>query len=297
VGLNDPTPATPVGGNTGTTLGAQRRKALQFAADIWGARLDSAVEIRVGAEFHPLPCDAVSAVLGSAGPNSVIRDFARAPVAGVWFVQALANSLFGADTDPDENDVGADFNSDIGAAECLPGIEWYLGLDGKPPRGQIDFVTIVLHELGHGLGFLELVNLKTGAKLLGLDDAFSRFLENQQTGKLYPEMTDAERAAANVATDNLVWTGEQTTAAAADELLRGKDAKTNQVQLYAPELPDPGSSVAHFSDELSPSELMTPFYLGPNHNVDLAAALLADIGWQVMESKSCGDGVLDLGEA
>src|ERR1043166_4975558 len=54
VGLNDPTPATPVGGNTGTTLGAQRRKALQFAADVWGARLDSAVEIRVGAEFHPL---------------------------------------------------------------------------------------------------------------------------------------------------------------------------------------------------------------------------------------------------
>src|SRR5258707_9973464 len=33
-GLNDPAPAPPVGGNTGTTLGAQRKKALQFAADI-----------------------------------------------------------------------------------------------------------------------------------------------------------------------------------------------------------------------------------------------------------------------
>src|SRR5881392_4250720 len=60
VGLNDPIPATPIGGNTGATLGAQRKKALQFAADIWGSRLDSGVEVRVGAEFHPLPCDAVS---------------------------------------------------------------------------------------------------------------------------------------------------------------------------------------------------------------------------------------------
>ncbi|MBI3757966.1 MAG: hypothetical protein HY267_08315 [Deltaproteobacteria bacterium] len=296
-GFNDLTPAAPVGGNTGTTLGAQRRNAFQFAADIWGARLESPVEIRIGAEFHPLPCDASSAVLGSAGPNSVLRDFVHTPVAGVWFVQALANSLFRADADREEDDIGADFNSHLGAPHCLPGVQWYLGLDGKPPRGQIDFVTIVLHELGHGLGFLELVNLQSGAKLLGLDDSFTRFLENQQTGKLYSNMTDEERAAANVATDHLLWTGEQTTLTADDALVRGKDKETGQVRLYAPELLEPGSSVAHFSDELSPSELMTPFYMGPNHNVDLAVALLTDIGWQAVESQACGNGVRDPSEA
>jgi cysteine-rich repeat protein len=296
-GFNDTTPVAPVGGNTGTTRGAQRRNAFQFAADIWGARLDSAIEIRVDVEFNPLPCDAFSATLGSAGPNSVIRDFAHAPQAGVWFVQALANSLFGEDTDPEVDDIEADFNSSLGAPECLAGVQWYLGFDGKPPLDQIDFVTIALHELAHGLGFLELVNLQTGEKLLGLDDAFIRFLENQQTGKLYPEMIDSERVSASVATDKLLWTGEQTTVAAEkDALVQGVDEKTGQVKMYTPELPDPGSSVAHFSDELSPSELMSPFYLGPSHNVDLAVAAFADIGWQVMASASCGNGSLDLGE-
>jgi hypothetical protein len=50
-GFNDPTPVSPVGGNSGTTLGAQRLNAFQFAANLWGALLNSPVEIRVGANF------------------------------------------------------------------------------------------------------------------------------------------------------------------------------------------------------------------------------------------------------
>ena len=41
LGFNDPTPATPVGGNTGTTVGQQRLIAFQHAADLWGALLES----------------------------------------------------------------------------------------------------------------------------------------------------------------------------------------------------------------------------------------------------------------
>ena len=67
-GLNDPAPATPVGGNTGTSLGAQRLIAFQYAANLWGTRLSSSVTIQVGATFTPLACSDTSAVLGSAGP-------------------------------------------------------------------------------------------------------------------------------------------------------------------------------------------------------------------------------------
>src|SRR5689334_17892025 len=59
-GFNDPTPAAPVGGNTGTTLGQQRLNAFQHAADIWGATLTSSVPIRIGASFVPLACTATS---------------------------------------------------------------------------------------------------------------------------------------------------------------------------------------------------------------------------------------------
>src|SRR6266480_526200 len=67
VGFNDPTAATPVGGNPGTTLGQQRLNAFQRAADLWGATLDSRVPVTILAQFAPLACTATGAVLGSAG--------------------------------------------------------------------------------------------------------------------------------------------------------------------------------------------------------------------------------------
>src|SRR5881396_1071579 len=57
-GFNDPTPATPVGGNAGTTVGQQRLIAFQTAADIWSLLLDSSVEVRIQASFTALSCDA-----------------------------------------------------------------------------------------------------------------------------------------------------------------------------------------------------------------------------------------------
>ena len=50
-GFNDPTPVAPVGGNSGTTRGQQRLNVFQHAAQIWGAILPSAVEIRVEAGY------------------------------------------------------------------------------------------------------------------------------------------------------------------------------------------------------------------------------------------------------
>ena len=47
VGLNDPTPVAPVGGNPGTTLGQQRLNVFQTAGTIWGQTLPSHVTIVV----------------------------------------------------------------------------------------------------------------------------------------------------------------------------------------------------------------------------------------------------------
>src|SRR5512134_406472 len=96
-GFNDPTGAVPVGGNPGTTRGAQRLNAFTYAANLWAARLSSPVTITVRAQMDPQTCPASSAVLGSAGATTVHRDFVGAPVAGTWYPQALANSLAGSD--------------------------------------------------------------------------------------------------------------------------------------------------------------------------------------------------------
>ena len=96
-GFNDTTAAAPVGGNPGTTLGAQRLNAFQAAADVWGALLVSNVTIRVAANFDPLSCTATSGTLGSAGPTFVYRDFSGAPQASTFYWSALANALAGTD--------------------------------------------------------------------------------------------------------------------------------------------------------------------------------------------------------
>src|SRR5439155_23254258 len=53
-GFNDPTPVAPVGGNPGTTVGAQRLFVFQYAANIWGSLLSDNITILVDANFDPL---------------------------------------------------------------------------------------------------------------------------------------------------------------------------------------------------------------------------------------------------
>ena len=278
-GFSDPTPVVPAGGNAATTLGAARLAALQFAADRWGARLDSAVTIEVRASFNPLTCTPSSAVLGQAGPTTVHRDFPSAPRPSVWYAQALANSLARADLDPANPDISANFNATLDGGTCLGGRRWYYGLNSQPPADGMDFVTTATHELGHGLGFLAFVDLDTGAKLLGFDDAFTVSLERHgATPSGYPQMTDAQRAAANQAGAQLHWVGPILDGAAATALTAGTDA--GHVLMYAPSPVRPGASLSHFATTVAPNELMEPFFTGTNHELGLTAKLLQDTGWR-----------------
>jgi hypothetical protein len=279
-GFNDPTPAAPVGGNAGTTIGAQRLIAFQYAADIWAPLITSPVPIRILASFSSsLFCDATSAVLGAAGPTTVHRDFAGAPRDNTWYVQALANSLAGSDLDLDYDDMEAEFNSAIGTPGCLQASGWYYGLDANPPGNQIDFVSVLLHELGHGLGFLSLIDLSSGAKFLNLNDAYMVHLEDHTTCKSFPQMTNNERFKASRKPGSLHWTGTGVVSGGA-ALVAGRHP-SGHVEIYAPNPVEPGSSISHFSDDLAPDELMEPSYTAANHDVGLALELMADLGWAV----------------
>ena len=118
-GLNDPTARAPEGLNPGTTLGEQRRIAYQFAADLWGAVLESTQTIYVGGSFQALSCNATSAVLGSAGATYNVRDFTGAPQAATWYPAALADNLANADFAPNTIDIVSFFNSNLGTPGCL----------------------------------------------------------------------------------------------------------------------------------------------------------------------------------
>ncbi len=205
VGLNDPTPALPVGGNAGTTLGQQRLNVYQQAAARWTTLLDTNVDIMVEASFAPLLCSDDGVVLGQAGPRSVQRDFANAPLPGVWYPIALANKFAGVDLLPGLNDVTMTFNSSIDTPLCGGSSNWYYGFDGDEGIHS-DFYVVALHELAHGLGF-------SGAtRAPGFRDnrpsVFDVHTFDRAAGLRWDQMNEAQRQVSLTNTGNVVWDGE-----------------------------------------------------------------------------------------
>jgi len=210
-GFNDPTPAAPVGGNSGTTVGQQRLNVFTKAGQIWDAIIQSPITIRVQATFDPLSCGPTSGVLGSASANVVDSDFSGAPKPGTWFVGAEANRLANVDLDPADDDIVAQFNSSVGSGSCLTGRFWYYGYDGNEGASGIDLLAVLLHEFAHGLGFLTTTDETTGNYFAGLPSIFDWYLQDDVTGKHWIDMTPSERIASSINTNHLVWDGPAVT--------------------------------------------------------------------------------------
>lgn len=278
-GLNDPTAVSAVGGNPGTTLGAQRYNSIVYAASLISDWIESDVTIIIHANFDSLTCTGTSAVLGSAGPATVTGNFTGAPLSNTWYTIAHANSLAGTDLATSSNDITVTYNSEIDNA-CLNGYSgWYYGYDSNPAAGQLDFTGVIIHELFHGLGFLTLID-SDGAKASGYDDIFMTFLYDLDANKAWTDMTDAERVTSILNDGGLVWNGTNVTAN-----VGGLTAGTagGYTLMYAPATYESGSSTSHFDKSLEPDELMEPI-TNDDPFKGLAVYALKDMGWVVTDA-------------
>ncbi len=209
VGFNDTRAVAPVGGNPGTTVGEQRLNAMKFVAEIWGRTLTGTSQtIEVLAGFLPLGCDGT---LAGANAWQFSRDFANAPLRGTWYHAALANKLAGVDLDAARDDPAPEAfaiaNLDLDRPDCLPGVSWYYGLDGKAPPGGEDFVRVMLHELGHGMSFATTTDEATGEYLQGFPGVWDHFLYDNTLNRRWVDMNVAERKASALNNEQLVWSG------------------------------------------------------------------------------------------
>ncbi|MDB4824950.1 hypothetical protein OAH38_00100 [Pseudomonadales bacterium] len=282
-GLNDPTPSLPIGGNIGNTVGQQRVIVFEYAAALVASVINSTVPISIEAKFDPLTCDATSGILGLAGPNGFHQNFLGTPLSNTFYSQAQANSLSGADLNPLTDDMGMTFNSSVdNNSGCLDNRNWYYGLDGNPPSNDIDFLTTVLHEVMHGIGFLTRVNLTSGAKQSGSDDAYMLNIEDHSLGKIWPNMTNSQRAASAKDDPDLHFIGNHV-----QNNLGGLTDGINQghARLYAPSTLSTFSSVSHFSNAFEPFQLMEHQQTGTASNIGLATYVLADMGWSIQANQ------------
>ncbi len=265
-------------------LGPPRRTAFEFALNHFGTLVDGAVAVQVQARFDPLGGTAVSATLGFAGPVTASQNFPGAPVADTFYVSAMANQLAGSDLVPANHDIAATFNSDVDGATVLGTTVWYYGTDANPPANTIDFVSTAIHELGHGLGFLSLMN-QDGSYATTNPDIFTRLLVLGSSA-LSPTLADlAQGARATAQTSgNLFSSGTGTRAAGGD--VNGR--------IFAPNPFQPGSSTSHLDEATysGANEMMTPRASQATHEFGpIARAMLADFGYRMTpEWSNAADG-------
>jgi PA domain len=222
-GLNDPTPASPVGLNFGVTRGQQGIIALQYAASIWGATLTSSVPIVIDSAFVTTEedprfvCSGSSGILGITGAASFIST-AELPIPGASYPVALANALLGEDLTPGEPHIISRFNASVGTAACLQNQSFYYGLVGQGTAGQDDLVSVFLHEFAHGLGFLSAVNASTGSFGAFSPSVFDLHVWDVTQAVTWQSETNAERQAAADRSNGLSLEGPALTTAITDVL-------------------------------------------------------------------------------
>lgn len=256
----------------------EAQNAFQYAVDIWASLLTSDVPILIDANWE----DIAGNTLGFAGPVTFFQNFNNAPESNTYYPVALANKIAGFDLLNGQADVTATFDS---------GTNWYFGTDGEPGFGQYDFVSVVLHELGHGLGVTGSPTVDNGIGFyqLGNPIIYDVFVENGGGTSILAFNDGTSALATQLTSGNLFFDGPE--------------ANTNNggsaPEIYAPSTWQGGSSYSHLDEDSfdtgNVNSLMTPF-IGQGEAIHtpgpVILGLMADIGWSVEETGG-GDCVIN----
>jgi hypothetical protein len=254
----------------------EAQAALEYALDIWGQLLNSEITIWVNAEWGTLS----SGVLAQAGPETLHSNFPGATSGNKYFPGALANSLSVSDLSPGQPDLNITFGD---------GINWYYGMDGNTPGSKYDFVTVALHEVSHGLGFIGSANHNGNSGFTGISGTpliYDEFVETSDGTSILSFNSGTIDLGEALESDGLFWNGAE----------GGASSTIGRPRLYAPANWNGGSSFSHLRENTYQSgtenSLMTPF-LGTAeaiHNPGpVVEGMFRDMGWSMdLISVNCG---------
>lgn len=123
--------------------------AFEYALDIWALHIHSDVPLKVRATWRNFDTNDDRTTLGGASPSRIVQ-LPGVGLPNTWYSIAQLTALSGQPV----RDRIDDLNHDITVNMNCNFDGWYFGTDGDTPENLIDFVTVVLHEIGHGIGFI-----------------------------------------------------------------------------------------------------------------------------------------------
>lgn len=244
------------------------KDAFEAAVSIWEKIIISKVPIRIKASWSSLS----GQTLASSGATRIFRNFRGAPFKDVWYIAPLAEAISGTDLNNGDFDINVTLNSNI---------NWSFATAGVPFTGRYDLVTVVMHEIAHGLGF------SSSLKMINNDT------EGQWGNAGFPYIYDSfiinERSKILISTSNFanpsISLGDQITGDNLSFLLNNVNTTA---KLYAPNPYKTGGSLSHFDENTyatgSGNSMMTPTIRVAQITHDpgqLILAVLNQMGWGV----------------
>ncbi|MCL2290549.1 MAG: hypothetical protein FWC34_07600, partial [Bacteroidetes bacterium] len=201
------------------------------------------------------------------------------PITQAWYCSALGNQMSGFNNVPSQRDIRLEMNSQF---------NFYYGITGNPGGSQIDWITVMLHEVCHGLGFYPLVGSNGaysyttpsgGSSSTSSPGIYDIQLYQGATGNTrLVDLTQSQRA--SLVTSNNLYSG-----APGSNLLAANGGE--RVRMYAPTSWASGSSVSHWNTTVTfPTFMKHQIAYGFKlHTIGTRKiGMMLDIGWTQPQS-------------
>ena len=237
----------------------------EAAAAIWANNIDTDVPVTIQACW----ANFAGNTLGYSG-GYVQANFSNAPVANTYYKPALANSFAGSDLSANY-DMYITYNG---------AYTWYYGTDGNTPADKMDLLSVVLHEVGHGLNFSGGMSYDSGTGLgsySNYPNIYDRMIIDGSGDALLDLPNNSTEMGDALISDNLFFSGVNANAANGN----------NPVKIYAPTTWVGGSSFSHLDYNTfnnTDNQLMV-YAISKGEAVhnpgDVTLGMFQDMGWKV----------------
>lgn len=252
--------------------GATRRRAFEAAVTVWAKAIRAEQPIKIEASMHEMDDgdkDPLTTLLALAGPTEFwVLENKAVPSPLAW------QMLGGRYENAKDVDITVNINDKA---------EWDYALNGQSPSGKFSFVYTLMHELAHGLGFVDSFDPTTG-KLLNepIPFVYDEFVNrgSSRRNRVLDHATDERMR--DLKSRDLFFNGSN-----AGEASLKSIKPLPMVKLYAPDPYRAGSSVSHVDQETYAdirTGLMVPigFDAGTDKVDSLTLAILKDLGYQLV---------------